>query len=91
MAFKYIDNVKWETNELGEKEPSFIPTMFPLCFCGKTYVQGIGFGYRTMIPCYKISDLYKRLLWLLGKTEVEPIIKPLTDCTITSGDEDLKE
>ena len=91
IAFKYVEYVKWEINDLDEKEPKFLPTMFPLCFCGTEYTQGLGFGYKTMIPCYKVKDLYKRLLWLLNPVDDEPIIRPITNCSITSSDEELKE
>lgn len=90
MAFKYLDNVQWQINDLGEKEPLFLPTMFPFCLCGTKYTSGIGFGFRTTIPCYKVNDLKKRLLWLLGITKEEPIIKPITDCKILSDDTKLK-
>lgn len=89
LAFEYIKYVKWERNDLGEKEPKFLPTMFPICLVGKDYTQGIGFGYRTLIPCYKISDLQKRLLWLLGIRKTKPIIKPITDCDIKSSSKEL--
>lgn len=91
LAFKNINHVDWKLNDLGEKEAVYLPTMFPLCLLGKDYTQGIGFGYRTFIPCYELKDLQERLLWLIGKKENEPIIKPITDCIITSGDSDLKD
>jgi len=91
LTFKYIEYVKWEINDLDEKEPAFLPTMFPLCLCGTKYTEGIGFGYRTMIPCYRIKDLYKRLLWLLDPDDDEPIIRPITDCSIISNDEESKK
>jgi DNA gyrase/topoisomerase IV subunit A len=91
LAFKYISYVEWKMNDLGEKEPTYLPTMFPMTLMGTDYTQGIGFGFRTFIPCYKITDLQKRLLWLLGESKVEPIIKPISDCKITSNDEVLKE
>ncbi|MBT3281383.1 MAG: hypothetical protein HN374_00255 [Cryomorphaceae bacterium] len=91
LAFKNIDHVKWEMNDLGEKEPLYLPSMFPLCLLGTKYTEGIGFGYKTFIPCYKIEDLKERLLWLLGKSEVEPIIKPISNCKITATDNVLKE
>lgn len=67
IAFKLIDYVPWEINELEQQEPIFLPVMFPFCLMTKEYSQGIGFGYRTIIPCYRIEDLNKRLLFLLGK------------------------
>ena len=73
MAFKYIKHVPWEVLEL-ESEPLYLPTMIPFCLIGKEYTQGIGFGFRTFIPCYEMKDLKKRLLYLLGKTKTKPII-----------------
>ena len=61
LAFKLIKYVPWQLGELDEKEPLFLPTMFPLCLLGEEYTQGIGFGYKTFIPCFKIEDLYKRI------------------------------
>lgn len=90
MAFKYVKHVPWEALEL-EKEPLYLPTMIPFCLIGKEYTQGIGFGFRTFIPCYKIEDLKKRLFYLLGKIKEKPIIKPITDCDILASDEELEE
>jgi DNA gyrase/topoisomerase IV subunit A len=91
MAFKYIDHVPTYINDLQEKEQKYIPTMFPFCLCGTEPIQGIGFGYRTVIPCYKISDLAKRLKWLITKEGNEPVIKPKTDCKILSNTKVLRE
>lgn len=84
MAFKYIKYAPFVDTELGDKEPFYLPTMFPICLMGNEYTQGIGFGYKTYIPCYDIRDLYQRLLWLLGIRKRKPIIAPLTDCNIVS-------
>jgi len=91
IAFKYINHVDWEINDLGEKEPKFLPTMLPFCLMGKEFTQGIGFGYRSYIPCYKPEDLYKRLLWLLEISKRKPTIKPITDCTIEASHSDLEK
>ncbi len=91
MAFKYVKHVKWVDTELGDKEPIYLPTMYPICLLGNEYTQGIGFGYKTFIPCYSKKDLKKRLLWLLGETKTEPIIKPKTDCIITAKNKILRE
>ena len=70
-----------------DNEPIFIPTKIPLCLLGNSYCQGMGFGYRTLIPCYTKADLLKRLEWILSdKTTNGPIIKPISDCKILSGD-----
>jgi DNA gyrase/topoisomerase IV subunit A len=91
LAFKYIDHVPLLETELGDKEPLFLPTMLPLCLIGTEYTQGIGFGYKTFIPCYKSKDLYQRLLWLLGLRKRKPIIEPITDCKILSSSKELDE
>jgi len=91
MAFKYVEYVDWVTNEFGEKEPSFLPIMYPACLMGTDYTQGIGFGFKTVIPCYEENDLKQRLLWLLGIRKRKPIIAPITNCTITASQEDIEK
>lgn len=65
--------------------------MFPICLMGIKYTEGIGFGYKTFIPCYSMKDLYKRLLWLLGLSKTKPTIIPITDCKILSKPDVLEE
>jgi len=89
MAFRYLKHVDWVESELDD-EPEFLPTMFPFCLMGDKYTEGIGFGYRTVIPCYEVKDLYARLLWLIGKSQIKPTIKPITDCIIDSNNEVLE-
>jgi len=91
LAFKYIKYVPEVPTELGAKEPIYLPTMIPICLLGSEYTQGIGFGYKTFIPCYSFNDLKNRLMWLLGhrKTEVVPV--PISDCTVTASTADLKQ
>ncbi len=92
MAFKLIKYVPWIEGEMaGDKEPAYLPTMFPVCLLGKYYSSGIGFGYKTLIPSYKKEDLYKRLLWLLGKEKTKPIIKPISDCDILASEAELDQ
>jgi DNA gyrase subunit A len=91
LAFKYVKFVPWITNELDQKEPMCLPAMFPLCLLGTEYTQGIGFGYKTYCPCYKISDLFSRLKWLLNLRKTEPHISPISDCEILSGNDVLDE
>lgn len=91
LLFKMVNYVPWTQTELDDKEPFYLPTMFPACLLGNDYTQGIGFGYKTFIPCYNIEDLYKRLLWLLGVRKRKPIIAPITDCVINSKPEVLDE
>jgi len=90
LAFEYINEIPKQVKEL-EEEPSFIPTKLPICLLGNSFTQGIGFGYKTLIPCYEKKDLIKRLKWLLNdKKGKEPIIVPKSNCTVTSPDVDLK-
>jgi len=89
MAFKYVKHVPWVDSELGDTEPIYLPTMFPICLMGREYTQGIGFGYKTFIPCYELNDLYQRLLWLLGIRKRKPIIAPITDCSIIADNDTL--
>lgn len=89
-AFKLIKHVPWSESELDD-EPEYLPTKFPFCLMGTDYTQGIGFGFRTYIPCFQKEDLRKRLFWLLsGKKGIEPIIAPISSCKITSPKEDLQ-
>jgi DNA gyrase/topoisomerase IV subunit A len=92
LTFKFINDVPWQPNYDGsEKEPKFLPAMFPMCLVGIEYTQGIGFGYKTLIPCYKLKDLQARLFWLLGETKTKPTIKPISDCKILSPNSVLEE
>jgi DNA gyrase/topoisomerase IV subunit A len=92
LAFEYIKHVPHEIVETDDPEPLFLPTKLPICLLGNSFCQGIGFGYRTMIPCYTKLDLIKRLKWLVSdKKGKEPIIKPITDCKILSDDIELKK
>ena len=88
LAFKYIKYVPWVESEL-DNEPEYLPTMFPFCLIGQEYTQGIGFGYKTFIPCYKVEDLRERLLYLLKIKKDRPIIKPITNCKILSKNDEL--
>jgi len=91
MAFQLIKYVPWSESELDD-EPEYLPTKYPFCLMGNEFTQGIGFGFRTFIPCYSISDLKARLLWLLGgKKGTEPVIAPITDCKITASKAELQQ
>ena len=89
IAFKLINYVDWVESELDD-EPEYLPVMFPLCFLGQEYTTGIGFGFKTLIPCYKLEDLRNRLLFIIGKIKDKPLIKPVTNCKILSSDKDLE-
>lgn len=90
ISLRLIDYVNWVPSELDD-EPEYFPSMFPLCFLGKTFTSGIGFGYRATIPCYSITDLKNRLLYLLGKTKDKPTIKPYTDGKLLSTDKEFED
>lgn len=90
MTFKLINHVDWVESELDD-EPEFLPTMFPFCLMGKEYTTGIGFGFKTLIPCYKVDDLKNRLLYLIGEKKEKPTIKPISECNILSNDEELEK
>lgn len=90
LAFKYIKDVPWESDEL-DPEPVVLPTMIPFCLFLMYGMSMIGFGFKTEIPNYKLSDLITRLLFLLGEKKKEPVIVPnIQGCTITSDKETLK-
>jgi len=89
-CFEFIDYVPWYKNELGQKEPETLPTMFPICFLGKFIGQGIGVGFKTLIPNYELKDLHKRLMWLLKVEKEKPTIKPISDCHITATNVELE-
>ena len=92
LAFELIDYVPWIESEVSSdiKEPLYLPSKYPFCLMGKTSTGGIGFGYASNIPCYKIEDLNKRLMWLLKERKNEPTISPITDCDILSDNVKLK-
>ena len=88
MAFQHMDFVPFEELELPTEEPVFLATKLPFCLLrNRDYCIGIGFGFKTYIPSYKPEDLVKRLNWLLTKQGTEPIIRPVTDCTLDSNNE----
>ncbi len=86
IAFKYIKHVQWVEGELDDKEPIAIPTMLPFCLMQKYETSLIAFGYRTNIPCYKATDLVKRLLYLLGQGDEIQIVPQIIHCDVLSGD-----
>jgi len=91
IAFRYIKFAPWITNELHQREPEYLPVMYPICLLGNDYTQGIGFGFKTYCPCYRIQDLFIRLQWLLGIRKTKPTIQPISDCSILSGKNVLEE
>ena len=91
LAFKYIKYAPEVQTELGDKEPLYLPTMIPICLLGSEYTQGIGFGYKTYIPCYTFEDLRGRLMWLLGIRKRKIIPVPISDCNVTSTPAELEK
>ena len=91
LAFKYIQYSPEIPTELGDVEPVYLPTMLPICLLGNEYTQGIGFGYKTFIPCYTFEDLRGRLLWLLGKRKRKIVPVPISDCTVTATPAELEK
>ena len=65
LAFKYIDYVPWEEFE-KKPEPVYLPCPLPMGLIGRDVITGITF-YKATIPKFKISDLAKRLVYLLDK------------------------
>ncbi len=91
MALQLIKYVNFEEGEIPEfLEPSFLPAMIPMCLLGTTPTQGIGFGYKTFIPCYKKEDLLKRLMWLLKIEKKKPTIFPISNCKYIDGEDEAE-
>jgi len=67
LCFEYIKYVEWDEYEF-EKEPLFIPAPIPIGLIGNGVNTGIAF-HTTLIPRYKLSDLSKRLKYLLDKKD----------------------
>lgn len=89
-AFKFINSVPWIESDLDD-EPEYLPTPFPFCLICKYETQSIAFGFKTLIPAYDKNDLFKRLEYLIGKRQTEPIIKPIVyGCTVESTNKELK-
>jgi len=65
LAFKYIDDVPYFINDLGNKEPEYLPTPFPLNICHltnyETFVYAIGFCIAFYLPKFKMEDLLELL------------------------------
>ena len=63
LAFKYIDDVPYFINDLGNKEPEYLPTPFPLNICHftnyETFVYAIGFCIAFYLPKFKVEDLFE--------------------------------
>ena len=89
FCFKYIDLVPWDEYEY-EKEPLFLPSPIPIGLIGDGDIyMGIAF-HRTIIPRYRMSDLAKRLKYLMTEDPADKVIiyPNLTrdGCTIQQND-----
>ena len=90
LALKYVDYVDWVEEEL-QPEPKILPTMIPICLFTKHEFNMIAFGFKTEIPSYNLTDLIKRLLYLLDKGD-KIIIRPtVPNCTVTSNDSTVEK
>lgn len=92
MFLELKDFVEWEKLEM-EEEPIYLPAPIPACLIGSddsNYVQGIGFGFKTVIPVFKIEDILQRLEYILGYRD-KITIWPITSCEILSTEEDMEK
>jgi DNA gyrase/topoisomerase IV subunit A len=71
LAFKYIKYVDFNNIEYGN-EPLALPSPLPIGLIGYDINFGISFSY-IKIPRYTISDLAKRLNWLLENINKEKL------------------
>ena len=85
LAFKYVNYVPWERDEC-DLEPLYLPTLIPICLFNLYEKSNIVFGFKTLIPSFKISDLIKRQMYLVTKDpKLKEIITPrIIGCEITS-------
>lgn len=90
-AFKYIEYTEWCKNDLDYDEPAFIPTIIPFCLMSKHELVTIAFGFKSQIPCYKKSDLIKRLFYLLGKRKKITISPIINGCDVLSSNNELED
>ncbi len=92
FCFQLIDYVEHDEYEYAV-EPLFLPSPIPIGLVGNGGIySGIAF-HRTMVPRYKLSDLAKRLKWLIDKKGDEPIIYPTFEkdgCDVLKDDKDAK-
>ena len=66
LAFEYIKYVPMsKIIVLDDEEPEYLPSPISIGLIGNGLITGIGGFYSTLIPKYKITDLAKRLLWIL--------------------------
>lgn len=86
IAFEFLNAVPFKVLE-KEPEPLFLPTAVPLCLITEHETVGLGFGLKSSIPCFKLSDLIKRLMYLIKVTNKKYIARPnLNGCDILSDE-----
>jgi len=84
-----VQYAPWEVLEF-EKEPLYFPSPIPIGLIGNTINHGIAF-HKTTYPSYTMKDLFRRLLWMLGKTKTEPKIRPFIEgCKVLDSSEYMK-
>ncbi len=103
LAFKYVKFAPWAELEM-DSEPIYLPCPIPIGLIGDYDTIGFHVGVNTgvafhkpVIPKYKLSDLVKRLKWLLENKKpiydpemdvlkCGPLIKPYKpDCTLNES------
>lgn len=89
LIFEHIDYVPKEKVE-HMVEPTYLPTPIPLCFTIDNPNIGVGFGFQTCIPKYKIKDLFKQLINLL-KNKKSTIVPYFPNNTIITKESQVKE
>ena len=72
----------WDTPEF-EYEPLYIPAPIPLGLIGNEINHGVGF-HKTTYPSFRIKDLMRRLLFLLGKKRRANIMPNLLGCHVVN-------
>jgi DNA gyrase/topoisomerase IV subunit A len=91
MAFEFIKHTSWRMGDLDYEEPVYLPTMYPFCLIASTDMISIGFGLKTQIPSYPRKELYKRLMYLLGKGNKFVPTPNIPGCDILSSKKELEE
>ena len=76
LAFKYINDVPFFTNDLSFEEPEYIPTPLPLSLCHlneteEDFVSGIGFGISYTVPKFEVNELFELLKDLVNNKPVK--------------------
>ena len=74
LAFKYIEDVPYFSNDLSFMEPEYLPTPLPINICHfsntEDYVSAIGFGVAYLLPKFDINDLFNLLKDIIEKRPI---------------------